>query len=51
MDLPDTDKAAQMFKAALKDQEVFLISTATRKGINPLILKLIKLLELFHDSK
>jgi GTP-binding protein len=51
MDLPDTDKAAQMFQAALKDREVFLISTATRKGINPLILKLIELLELFHDGK
>jgi GTP-binding protein len=51
MDLPDTDKAAQIFQAALKDREVFLISTATRKGINPLIIKLIELLELFHDSK
>jgi GTP-binding protein len=51
MDLPDTDKAAQMFQAALKDREVFLISTATLKGIQPLILKLVELLELFHDSK
>jgi len=45
MDLSGTDQAAKMFKAATGDQEVFLISAATKKGVDRLVAKLIELLD------
>lgn len=44
LDLPGTDKAANMFQSALKDQKVTLISAITGRGIEELKSQLVQLL-------
>ncbi len=44
-DLPETDKAAESFRAALKDEDVLFISAAAGKGIDKVISRLIKILD------
>ena len=42
MDLPGADQAAEAFQAAMDDdRQIFRISAAARKGIDPLKLKLV----------
>jgi len=51
MDLPGTDQAAEAFQAAMNDdRQIFTISAATRKGIEPLKLKLAELLDKSHGK-
>jgi GTP-binding protein len=47
MDLPDTQPAAEVFEAAVKDREVLQISAITRKGIRRLTAMMIESLERF----
>lgn len=52
MDLPGSDQAAEAFQAAMNDdRQVLRISAATRKGIEPLKLKLAELLDKAHGKK
>ena len=44
MDIPGTEKVAEIFQAAVKDQQVLLISAAARKGLNALKFKLVEYL-------
>ena len=45
LDLPDTNKTAKIFQAALHHKEVLLISAVTHKGIDELTAKIIGLLD------
>jgi len=52
MDLPGTGQAAEAFEAAMDDdRQIFRISAAARKGIDPLKLKLAELLDKSHGKK
>jgi GTP-binding protein len=51
MDIPGTDKIAEIVQAAVKDRPVMIISAAARKGISELMFKLIELLDNPHDGK
>ncbi|MBT8370084.1 MAG: GTPase ObgE, partial [Deltaproteobacteria bacterium] len=51
LDLPDSNKTAKMFQAALHDREVLLISAVTRKGVDKLTKRIIQLLDHFDDGE
>jgi GTP-binding protein len=51
IDLPGADQAAEAFQAAMNSRQVLKISAATRKGIEPLKLKLVELLDKPHDKR
>ena len=50
LDLPDTNKTAKIFQAALHNKEVLLISAVTHKGIEELTAKIIGLLDQLDDG-
>ncbi len=51
LDIPGTEQTAQIFKSAVKNREVSLISAAARKGIQPLVSRIAELLDRFHEEK
>jgi GTP-binding protein len=51
MDIPGTEKIAEIVQAAVKDIQVMRISAAARKGIEDLKFKLVELLDHPHDGK
>ena len=44
MDIPGTEQAAKIIQTAIKDRQVLQISAATRRGIEPLKLRLVEFL-------
>ena len=50
LDLPDTQKAADLFSEALGDIQVFRISAATGQGIDPMLKTIISRLERLEDD-
>ena len=50
MDLPGTEQNAKILQAACKEREIFLVSALSRQGIEPLISKIIELLEQFNEN-
>ena len=51
LDLPDTNKTAKIFQAALHNKEVLLISAVTTKGIGELTAKIIEILDQLDDGE
>jgi GTP-binding protein len=51
MDIPGTEKVAEIFQTAVQDRQVLMISAAARKGLDALKLKLLEILDTSHDGE